>query len=467
MIEKKKILVVDDDDDLRMIIKETLESENYIVKDAENGNVALKLLDKDKYDLMITDLMMPGIKGIELLHRTKKINSDIGVLLMSAYGTVETAVDAMKEGAFDFVTKPFSISHIESRVKRFFEYSSLKSENTKLKKQLAGHAARNKLIGESKATLDLKYHIDIVSKSNATVFLKGESGTGKEVAAEGIHMQSERAEGPFLKINCAAVPETLFESTLFGHMKGSFSSAHKDQKGIFEECDGGTLLLDEISEIPLTMQAKLLRVVQEMCVVRIGSTTEIPVDVRIIATTNKEINELVNTGKFREDLFFRLNVFPIEIPTLNERKSDIPLLVNYFLDLLKVKYKYEKKTISSQAMEKLATYNWPGNIRQLHHLLERAILFSGQESEITSNHLKLENDLETTHTKALKPTEVIPLAEMEKRLIFAALEKTNNHRTQAAELLGITVRTLRNKLHIFEQDGNEGIIHEEQESIKT
>jgi len=457
VVEKKKILVVDDDDDLRMIIKESLESEKYLVKDAENGSVALKFLENEKFDLMITDLMMPGIKGIELLNRAKKLDTEIGVLLMSAYGTVETAVDAMKEGAFDFVTKPFSISHIESRIKRFFEFSSLKTENTKLKKQLAGHKIRTKLIGESKAALDLKYHIDIVSRSNATVFLKGESGTGKEVVAEAIHMQSERADKPFLKINCAAVPETLFESTLFGHMKGSFSGAHKDQKGVFEECDGGTLLLDEISEIPQTMQAKLLRVIQEMCIVRVGNTTEIPLDVRIIATTNKNIAELVKSGKFREDLFFRLNVFPIEMPTLNERKSDIPLLVNYFLELFEKKYKYDKKTINPQAMEKLASNNWPGNIRQLYHILERAILFTGPESEINLKHLKLENDLGNNDSPTLKPTEVIPLAEMEKQLIFAALKKTNNHRTRAAELLGITVRTLRNKLHLFEQDSVEGL----------
>ena len=293
------------------------------------------------------------------------------------------------------------------------------------------------------------------------MFLKGESGTGKEVVAEAIHLQSERVGKPFLKINCAAVPETLFESTLFGHMKGAFSGAHKDQTGIFEECDGGTLLLDEISEIPLTMQAKLLRVIQEMCVVRVGSTSEIAVDVRIIATTNKNINELVNSGRFREDLFFRLNVFPIEMPTLEERKSDIPLLVNHFLDVFKVKYKYEVKTISSQAMEKLVSYKWPGNIRQLHHLLERAILFSGKESEINTNYLKFDNELETNHQPVLKPAEVIPLAEMEKRLIFAALTKTNNHRTKAAELLGITVRTLRNKLHLFEQDGPEELENQE------
>lgn len=452
MSEQKKILVVDDDDDLRMIIKESLESDIYDVSEAENGNIALELMENNSFDLMITDLMMPGIKGIDLLHKAKQIYPDMGVLLMSAYGTVETAVDAMKKGAFDFVTKPFSISHIESRVNRFFEYSDLKKENTILRKQLSNQKIRHKLIGQSKAALDLFNNIEIVSQSDATVFLRGESGTGKELVAEAIHDQSERRDKPFLKINCAAVPESLFESTLFGHEKGAFSGAYKSQKGIFEECDGGTLLLDEISEIPYTMQAKLLRVLQEMRVIRVGNTMEIPVDVRIIATTNKDVSTLINTGKFREDLFFRLNVFPIEIPSLRERKDDIPFLVDHFLTLFKTKYKYDKKDLTSEALNKLNNYDWPGNIRQLQHLIERAILFSAKDSEILPQHLRLEQDLPDTKNNKSVADEVIPLAEMEKRMIYAALEKTNDHRTQAAELLGITVRTLRNKLHQFEDE---------------
>lgn len=453
MPDIKKILVVDDDDDLRMIIKESLESEIYDVTEAENGNVALELMEDQKFDLMITDLMMPGIKGIDLLHKAKEIYPEMGVLLMSAYGTVETAVDAMKRGAFDFITKPFSISHIESRVNRFFEYSDLKQENTILRKQLSTQKINHKLVGQSKAALDLFANIEIVSQSDATVFLRGESGTGKELVAEAIHEQSERSGKPFLKINCAAVPESLFESTLFGHEKGAFSGAYKSQKGIFEECDGGTLLLDEISEIPYMMQAKLLRVLQEMRVIRVGNTMEIPVDVRIIATTNKDVSELINTGKFREDLFFRLNVFPIDIPSLRERRDDIPFLINHFLELFKTKYKYDKKTISSEALQKLTDYDWPGNIRQLQHLIERSILFSAKVSEIDVQHLRIEQDIPGLKTieKAITD-EVIPLAEMEKKLIYAALKKTNDHRTQAAELLGITVRTLRNKLHQFEDE---------------
>jgi len=449
---KKKILVVDDDKDLRMIIKESLDAKLYDIDVAENGNVALDILQKTKYDLMITDLMMPGIKGVELLNRAKKMHPSIGALLMSAYGTVETAVDAMRSGAFDFISKPFSISHIESRVCRFFEYDDLKSENDKLKKALARQTFLKKLVGQSKPALDLFYHIDIVSQSDATVFLKGESGTGKELVAEAIHYKSERRDKPFFKINCAAVPESLFESTLFGHEKGSFSGAYKTQKGVFEECDGGTLLLDEISEIPFTMQAKLLRVIQEMRITKVGSTIEIPIDVRIITSSNRNINEFIAQGKFREDLFFRLNVFPISVPTLRERKEDIPLLVSHFLKQFQIKYKYEKKALSTKALMKLMDYDWPGNIRQLQHLIERAILFSADNEKIECEHLKIESNFKETHNENNELTDVVPIAEMEKRLIYAALKKTNNHRTKAAELLGITVRTLRNKLNQFEKE---------------
>lgn len=453
MSEKKFILVVDDDDDLRMIIKESLESDRYEISEAENGTIALDQLLQRKFDLIISDLMMPGIKGIELLGRAKEIHPEIGALLISAYGTVETAVDAMKLGAFDFITKPFSISHIESRVRKYFEYTDLKEENKQLKKQLAGQQIKKRVVGESKATRDMMYHVEIVSRSDATVFLKGESGTGKELVAEAIHMQSDRADKPFLKINCAAVPETLFESTLFGHEKGAFSGAYKSQKGIFEECDGGTLLLDEISEIPLTMQAKLLRVLQEMTVIRVGTTAEIPINVRIIATTNRDINQMVLNKEFREDLYFRLNVFPIELPGLNERLDDVPLLIDYFIESFKQKYNYSHKEFSQEALQKLCSYNWPGNIRQLQHIVERAILFSAKSEVIELEQVRLEDDFNINGAQSQNGDfTVMPLAEMEKKLIYAALEKTDNHRTKAAELLGITVRTLRNKLHIFEDE---------------
>ncbi len=459
----KRILVVDDDDHLRMVLDETLSTCGYEVKTAESGQTALEILRQEAFDLVITDLMMPGIKGTELMEKGKSIKSETGFMVISAYGTIETAVEAMKKGAFDFITKPFSISQIETRVQHYFDYQSLKEENKDLKRRLQSQELETKLIGSSSQMEEVLYHIDVVSKSDAAVFLRGESGTGKELIARAIHDNSERADKPFLKVNCAAVPETLFESTLFGHEKGAFSGAYKAKKGLFEECDGGTLLLDEISEIPYTMQAKLLRVLQEMRITRVGSNLEIPVDVRIIATSNRDIEELVEEQKFREDLFFRLNVFPIIVPPLRERPDDILPLISYFVEQFRKKYKLKKKTIAPEVLKRLTAYEWPGNVRQLEHVIERAVLYSAKNEVMSEAHFVFDmGSRRKPAKKAALPAEVIPLSEMEKRMIFQALEKTNNHRTKAAELLGITVRTLRNKLHQFEaEDGVAAFMQED------
>ncbi len=449
-MSEKHILVVDDDSNLRMILRESLETCGFKVTDAPNGEMALEILKDQKFDLLITDLMMPGIKGIDLLDKVKERGIDLGSLVITAYGTVEKAVECMQKGAFDFITKPFSISQIESRIERYFEYKSLQKENQDLKRELSFHKKQKNLIGQSKQMQEIFYNIDVVAKSDATVFIRGASGTGKELIAQAIHDSSARTGHPFLKINCAAVPETLFESTLFGHEKGSFSGAYKTRKGIFEEGDGGTLLLDEISEIPYTMQAKLLRVLQEMKVTKVGSSSEISVDVRIIATSNKDIDEMINESTFREDLFFRLNVFPIEVPPLRMRMEDIPVLLEYFMNNYKKKYNFTNKSLSEQAMVKLINYSWPGNVRQLEHMLERAILLSGKSEVISDNHF----NFGTEHRKQeiSQSDSIEPLAEMEKKLIFSALERTNNHKTKAADLLGITVRTLRNKLNLYESE---------------
>lgn len=448
-MDKKHILVVDDDNGLRKLLKESLIACGHEVTDSPNGETALEIIKNDTFDLMITDVMMPGIKGIELLERVREKLPDLGCIVITAYGTVEKAVEAMQKGAFDFITKPFSITHLQSRIERYFEFESLQAENRSLKRQLSLHKREKKLIGKSKQMQDIFYNIDVVAQSDATVFIRGASGTGKELIAQEIHESSDRADNPFLKINCAAVPETLFESTLFGHEKGSFSGAYKTSKGIFEECDGGTLLLDEISEIPYSMQAKLLRVLQEMKVTKVGSTVEIPINVRIIATSNREINEMIADGTFREDLFFRLNVFPIEVQPLKYRKEDITHLLEYFLNNYKQKYKFENKIISEKALELLMNYAWPGNVRQLEHVLERAILLSGKNEIISEKHFKLEPATEIIELP--ESDSIVPLDEMEKKLIYAALEKTGNHRTKAAELLGISVRTLRNKMNIYEE----------------
>ncbi len=452
----RKILVVDDDEHLRMVLRETLLSAGYEVSVAESGNQAVEILKNEPFDLIISDLMMPGIKGNELLTQAKELYPGIGFFLISAYGTIETAVDAMKTGAYDFITKPFSISQIESRVEHYFNYMDLQEENKNLKERLKFHQLQTKLIGNTPAMEELLYNVEVVAKSDAPVFIRGESGTGKELIAEAIHDNSSRAGKPFLKVNCAAVPETLFESTLFGHEKGSFSGAYKAQKGLFEECDGGTLLLDEISEIPYTMQAKMLRIIQEMRVTRVGSTVEIPVDVRIIASSNRDIEALIEEGKFREDLYFRLNVFPIQVPSLKDRIDDLPLIADHFLNVYGQKYKIEKKELLPETLDRLMNYSWPGNIRQLEHVIERAVLYSAKADTILDEHVVL--DRKEKENPANKPGmtngTVQTLAEMEKQMIYSTLEKTNNHKTKAAQLLGITVRTLRNKLHQFEDEAS-------------
>ncbi len=292
--------------------------------------------------------------------------------------------------------------------------------------------------------------ISTVARSDASVFILGESGTGKELIAQSIHDGSERSDKPFLKINCSAIPESLFESTLFGHEKGSFTNAIKMHKGLFEEADGGTLLLDEISEIPISMQAKLLRVLQNRTITRVGNTQELDVDVRVIATSNQDIDQLIKDGNFRSDLYYRLNVFPIIVPPLRLRNSDIPMLVDHFIQKFKIKYRFEHKEMVSETLKSIVMEDWPGNVRQLENIIERAILYSGDGSQITIEHLNLEAEiLNANDTSSIKT--VTTIAEMEKQMVHNALKRTANNRTQAADLLGISVRTLRNKLHQYDE----------------
>jgi transcriptional regulator with PAS, ATPase and Fis domain len=291
----------------------------------------------------------------------------------------------------------------------------------------------------------------MVARSDAPVFIQGESGTGKELIAEAIHNNSERSDGPFIKVNCSAIPETLFESTLFGHEKGSFTNAIKTCKGFFEEANGGTFLLDEISEMPISMQAKLLRVLQEGKITRVGSVKEIPVDVRIIATTNRDIKKMIREEKFRSDLFFRLNVFPIKVAPLRHRKEDIPVLITYFIEKFREKYHFNKKEVDKKTLETLMRRDWVGNVRQLENLVERAIIYSGKDEILTLEHFSIEQDLDSVDGNSFDET-LMSIAEMEKRLIFNTLKSTNNNRTQAASILDISVRTLRNKIHQYENE---------------
>ncbi len=448
-----RLLVVDDDYSIRAIMQEAFNEEKYDVKVCESGEAALKIIKKKDFDLVITDLMMDGMSGLELMQSAKKIKEDLGFLIITAYGTIKTAVEALQSGAFDFITKPFSISHIKSRVDRFMEYKGLKEENQKLKKKLSFDKKYNKLVGKSPGMQMIFNQIDIVADSDAPVFIQGESGTGKELIAQAIHDNSSRRKQPFIKVNCPAIPETLFESTLFGHEKGAFTNAIKTYKGLFEEADGGTLLLDEITEMPVSMQAKLLRVLQEEVITRVGSAKEIPVNVRVLATSNRDIQKTIDEKKFRSDLYFRLNVFPIKVPNLRSRPEDIPVLIMHFINKFKDKYQFENKEVDKETLNYMMTRQWPGNIRQLENLVERAILYSGKEEVLKTHHFSMEPESIKPDTVDMDNMAPMTIAEMEKKLILKTLKNTNNNRTKAAEILDISVRTLRNKLNQYKEEG--------------
>ncbi len=446
--ESFSILVVDDDNYIRLFLKETLEGKGYRVELAEDGEEALAKIKSSPPDLVLTDLKMPGKDGLELLKDINQLDEPIGVIIITAYGTVETAVKAMKDGAFDYLTKPFSITEIESRLKRFFELNTLRKENRDLKDKIKAQEVRTEMVGESPQIYSVLEIVDLVSRSDAPVFIQGESGTGKELVAIAVHKRSDRADKPFMQLNCAAIPENLMESTLFGHVQGAFTGASKTTRGIFEESHGGTLLLDEISEIPIGLQSKLLRVLQEQSFTKVGSHKPIGVNVRIVATSNQNIDEMVKEGTFREDLFYRLNVVPIFVPPLRERRGDIPLLLEHFVAHFCNKYGQPKKEISSDTLRRLERYEWRGNVRELKNNTERAILFSESSPKLEMDHFfPGEGDGRSQGRLTFKGDNT--LAELEKQAILATLENTGQNRTQAARILAISVKTLRNKLKLY------------------
>ena len=447
------VLVADDDNYIRLFLKETLEGKGFQVELAEDGAQALTMIQELQPDLVLTDLKMPKKDGLELLKDVSQMERTVGIIIITAYGTVETAVNAMKDGAFDYLTKPFSITEIESRLKRYFELNDLRKENRALKNKLKAHEVRTEMVGQSPEISSVLEIVKMVSKSDAPVFIRGESGTGKELVATAIHNHSDRVDKPFHQLNCAAIPENLLESTLFGHVQGAFTGASKTTRGIFEEADGGTLLLDEVSEIPIGLQAKLLRVLQEQKFTKVGSHSPIRVDVRIIATTNRDIDDMVRDGSFREDLFYRLNVVPLNVPPLRERAGDIPLLFDHFVTHFCNKYGQPKKEITADTVRYLERYDWPGNIRELKNNTERAVLFAESSLKLELAHFfpaggeSYGRDSQTIGGNAT-------LAEVEKQAILTTLEKTDQNRTQAAKILGISVKTLRNKLKLYDLDSS-------------
>ena len=440
---KYNVLVVDDDKLVNDFLVETMERAGYKTDAVYSGEDALLTFREKEYDIVLADYKMKEMDGVTLLKHIKAINPDTVYIIMTAFGTVETAVKAIKLGAYDFLLKPVLPETIEHILNRVTEILKLKSDNEIMRKDLA-HKFQN-IIGKSKPMREIFDLIQSVADARSTVMITGSSGSGKELVARAIHYTSNRHDKPFIKLNCAALPENLVEAELFGYEKGAFTDAKKTNRGRFELADGGTLLLDEISEMPLNLQSKLLRVLQEREFERIGSSTTISVDVRIVATSNRNLNECISTGKFREDLFYRLNVIPIHLCPLNERKEDIPLLVNHFIDKYNRENNRHISGVEQAGMNMLMNYHWRGNVRELENIIERAVVTTKNE-QLSEDDFPIDLALGTQgdNTPGLK----IPmkLEEGNKYLILKTLEKYNGNKTRAAEALGITTRTIRNKL---------------------
>ncbi len=446
---KARVLIVDDEQSLRDMLSVLLQREGYIVDQACNGEEALKQIAAYSYDLIISDIRMPRLSGIDLLRRLRKQDDETTVVMITAFSSTEEAVEAMKLGAYDYITKPFKNDEIRLVIKNALERRQLQRENRQLKQQLKERFSFKNLIGDSEAMSRLITLLERVAPSRANVLITGESGTGKELVAQALHMGSERKTHPFVPINCGAIPENLIESELFGHERGAFTGADKKKQGLFETAHQGTLFLDEIGELPMGMQVKLLRVLQEREFRRVGGTTNIPVDVRLIAATNQDLSANIAEGTFREDLFYRLNVVSIELPPLRERRSDIPLLIQNF---------YRQKTgrndsyqIDKQTLDILFGYDWPGNVRELENLVERCLVLGDEHLmsvDCLPPQLQQQSPPQNTDLQEIPSGFNMEkwLEEQERRMLLTALEQADGVRTRAAELLGISFRQIRYRL---------------------
>src|SRR3954447_9603739 len=426
-----RILVCDDQEMMRDSLASTLVREGHEVTAANDGGLALQRLSSAKFDLLITDLKMPRMTGIELLAEAKKLRPEMPVVIMTAFATVQTAVDAMKQGAYEYIQKPFDGDEIKLLVDRTLEHNRLIKENAALRSIAETAMAPRPLIGSGVGMDEIRKKIELVARKNATVLIRGESGTGKELVARAIHTESDRKDRPFLAVNCAALSENLLESELFGHEKGAFTGADKLRRGRFELADGGTLLLDEVSEIAPALQAKLLRVLQESQFERVGSSMTQQVDVRVVATSNRDLEKEVDAGKFRQDLFYRLNVIPIDLPPLRDRADDIPELCRHFLHLIAKREKAAFRHIEPEAVRILQKYNWPGNIRELQNIIERASVLETDPAVIRAETIEpwLKGRAAARGAADLAGK---PLADVEKQVILSTLERFKGHRMKTA-----------------------------------
>lgn len=455
-MQKDKILVADDEKSMREFLDIMLKKEGYKVTLASNGDEVMRLIEKDIFDLALVDIRMPKQDGISVLKKIKSFSPETVVIMITAYASADTAIKAMKEGAYDYITKPFKIEEIKLIIQNALEKKHLQKENLLLKKVVRDRYHFDNIIGQSSRMMELYDLLEKVAPTKTNILITGESGTGKELVAKAIHYNSPRRDKPFVTLNCGAIPESLIESELFGHMKGAFTDAISTKKGLFEVADEGTLFLDEISELPLMMQVKLLRVLQDREFKRVGGTEDIRVDVRIISATNKDLEEAVREKQFREDLFYRLNVIQLKIPSLQDRKEDIPLLANYFLKKYSEELGKQITQISPDALRILLQYDYPGNVRELQNIIERAVALE-TSSELTAQNLSSYIEEQLPYKKKFFdleiPTEGVDLEkiveDVERTLILKALERTNGIKKKAAELLHINFRSMRYRLEKY------------------
>jgi DNA-binding NtrC family response regulator len=440
-MKKPSILLIDDDPSLRRVIEYSLAENGYSVLPAASGEEGLALFQKGPCDAVITDITMPGMSGLEVLVKVRQADLNVPVIIITAYGTVESAVSAMKQGAFDYITKPFNRDELRITLERALKMRRLEKENVRLRAEVIDRYRFDAIVGNSEKLREVIALAGRVAPSDATVLVTGESGTGKELLARGIHYSSGRSEGPFIAVNCAAIPENLIESELFGHVKGAFTGAVRDREGKFELADGGTLFLDEIGDLRVDLQAKILRALQERTVDRVGGVKQIDLDVRVIAATNKDLEREVREGNFREDLYYRLSVMILQMPPLRDRKDDIPVLAEHFLRKFSPG---QTVRLAPETLALLTGYGWPGNVRELENVMERASILK-QGDTIRREDLPEKLIRKATGASEILlnlPEEGLSLEELEKDLITKALEKHKGNQTRAAEYLRITRPTL-------------------------
>ncbi|MBN2062627.1 MAG: sigma-54-dependent Fis family transcriptional regulator [Deltaproteobacteria bacterium] len=450
MKEKNRILVVDDDQGHRIMLKTLLTGWGYEIFEADDGSTAIEMINEKVFDLILMDIRMIKVSGLEALSEIKAFNPAIPVIIMTAYSSVESAVTALKNGAYDYLTKPLDFDVLRLTMERAMDHRELREENRLLKESIGDQFDRRNIIGRSPSIQHLMETVALVAVSEATVLISGESGTGKEMIAGAIHFNSNRKDGPFVKINCAAITETLLESELFGHEKGSFTGAYRRKEGRFHHAHGGSIFLDEISEMSLPMQVKLLRVIQEREFTRVGGEDVIKVDVRVIAATNKDLTVEIEKGSFREDLYYRLNVVSLKIAPLRDRKEDIPLLAQHFLEKFSEKNKKHIKGFSPHAMDRLIRHDWPGNIRELMNAVERAVVLSRSEYLDTGDLPLVLQDSPDEIPSPEASLSDMKLADVEKIAILNTLEKTGGNKSETARRLGITRKTLHKKLKSYD-----------------